>query len=160
MGVHGELHSQPARPGDAVILMLKFYLFHNQSYTHVPMNIFSPDNSEDQRDWDEYVRHVESDGCRRYFLKGGWEALDPIDVATEPAVQAKFKECGRMDGGPERAWQCESQHFELGGSNAPTCHHASLEAIGTCFAVCRARTALVRGVSKDPAMTQRCTHIL
>ncbi len=59
----------------------------------------------DQRDWDQYLKHVEYAqlvGAQAVlarlsplFLKGGWEALDPMDVAMGPeAVQTKFKELG------------------------------------------------------------------
>jgi transposase InsO family protein len=82
---------------------------------------------DDQRDWDEYLRHVEYAqlvGAQRVlgrlsplFLKGGWEALDPIDVAMEPvAVQTKSKELGEWMEDLQRARQMamESQQFELG----------------------------------------------
>jgi hypothetical protein len=50
-------------------------------------------------------------------LKGGWEALDPIDVAMEPAaVQTKSKELGEWIEDLQRARQLamESQELELG----------------------------------------------
>jgi transposase InsO family protein len=57
----------------------------------------------DQRDWDQYLKHVEYAqlvGAQAVlgrlspmFLKGGWEALDPTDVAMGPeAVQTKSKD--------------------------------------------------------------------
>jgi transposase InsO family protein len=82
---------------------------------------------EDQRDWDEYLRHVEYAqlvGAQRVlgrlsplFLKGGWEALDPVDAAMEPvAVQTKSKELGEWMEDLQRARQLamESQQLELG----------------------------------------------
>ena len=59
----------------------------------------------DQRDWDQYLKHVEYAqlvGAQAVlarlsplFLKGGWEALDPMDLAMGPeAVQTKSKELG------------------------------------------------------------------
>ncbi len=82
---------------------------------------------DDQRDWDQYLRHVEYAqlvGAQRVlgrfsplFLKGGWEALDPSDVAMEPsAVQTKSKELGEWMEDLQRARQVamESQELELG----------------------------------------------
>ncbi len=59
----------------------------------------------DQRDWDQYLKHVEYAqlvGAQAVlgrlsplFLKGGWEALDPTDVAMSPeAVVTWSKELG------------------------------------------------------------------
>jgi transposase InsO family protein len=82
---------------------------------------------DDQRDWDRYLRHVEYAqlvGAQRVlgrfsplFLRGGWEALDPMDVAMEPAaVQTKSKELGEWMEDLQRARQLamEAQELELG----------------------------------------------
>jgi hypothetical protein len=82
---------------------------------------------DDQRDWDQYLRHVEYAqlvGAQRVlgrfsplFLKGGWEALDPTDVAMEPAaVQTKSKELGEWMEDLQRARQLAmvAQELELG----------------------------------------------
>ncbi len=56
-------------------------------------------------------------GVCRLFLKGGWEALDPIDVAMDlVAVQTKSKELGEWIEDLQRARQLamESQELELG----------------------------------------------
>jgi transposase InsO family protein len=81
---------------------------------------------DDQRDWDEYLRHVEYAqlvGAQRVlgrlsplFLKGGWEALDPMDAAMDPvAVQTKSKELGEWMEDLQRArqWAMQSQECEL-----------------------------------------------
>jgi transposase InsO family protein len=82
---------------------------------------------DDQRDWDQYLRHVEYAqlvGAQRVlgrlsplFLKGGWEALDPIDVAMESAaVKTESKELGEWMEDLQRARQLamEAQQLELG----------------------------------------------
>jgi hypothetical protein len=81
---------------------------------------------EDQRDWDEYLRHVEYAqlvGAQRVlgrvsplFLKGGWEALDPSDAALDPvAMQTRSKELGEWMADLQRARQLamESQELEI-----------------------------------------------
>ncbi len=81
---------------------------------------------EDQRDWDEYLRHIEYAqlvGAQRVlgrvsplFLKGGWEALDPSDAAMDPvAMQTRSKELGEWMEDLQRARQLamESQELEI-----------------------------------------------
>ncbi len=81
---------------------------------------------DDQRDWDEYLRHVEYAqlvGAQRVlgrvsplFLKGGWEALDPSDAAMDPvAMQTRSKRLGEWMADLQRARQLamESQELEI-----------------------------------------------
>ncbi len=81
---------------------------------------------EDQRDWDEYLRHIEYAqlvGAQRVlgrmsplFLKGGWEALDPSDAAMDPmAMQTRSKELGEWMEDLQRARQLamEAQELEI-----------------------------------------------
>jgi hypothetical protein len=107
--------------------------YHPQTNTHVErynktiaMQLSLMLKREDQRDWDRYLRHVEYAqlvGAQKVlgrvsplFLKGGWEALDPVDVAMEPtAVQTKSKELGEWMEDLQRARQLamQSQESEL-----------------------------------------------
>ena len=78
----------------------------------------------DQRDWDQYLKHVEYAqlvGAQRalgrfspLFLRGGWEALDPIDVAMEVhTVKTQDKEVGEWMADLQRARQIAMESQEL-----------------------------------------------
>jgi transposase InsO family protein len=108
--------------------------YHPQTNTHVErynktiaMQLSLMLKRNDQRDWDRYLRHVEYAqlvGAQKVlgrvsplFLKGGWEALDPVDVAMDAtAVQTKSKkELGEWMEDLQRARQLamQSQESEL-----------------------------------------------
>jgi histone H3/H4 len=77
----------------------------------------------DQRDWDEYLRHVEYAqlvGAQQVlgrmsplFLKGGWEALDPIDrVCGTQVVKTESKTLGKWMEDLQKARQIAMQAQE------------------------------------------------
>jgi transposase InsO family protein len=104
--------------------------YHPQTNTHVERynrtiatNLALLLRRVDQRDWDEYLKHVEYAqlvGAQAalgkvspLFLKGGWEALDPIDRAmgTE-ATKTEFKELDRWMEDLQKARQIAMQAQE------------------------------------------------
>jgi transposase InsO family protein len=104
--------------------------YHPQTNTHVERynktiaaNLSLLLRREDQRDWDEYLRHVEYAqlvGAQQVlgrmsplFLKGGWEALDPIDRAMGTEVaKTKSKEVGKWMEDLQKARQIAMQAQE------------------------------------------------
>jgi transposase InsO family protein len=105
--------------------------YHPQTNTHVERynktiatNLSLLLRRQDQRDWDEYLKHVEYAqlvGAQQVlgrmsplFLKGGWEALDPIDRAfgTE-AVKTDSKLLQKWMEDLQKARQIAMQSQEL-----------------------------------------------
>jgi transposase InsO family protein len=104
--------------------------YHPQTNTHVERynktiatNLSLLIEREDQRDWDQHLRQVEYAqlvGAQAVlgklsplFLKGGWEALDPLDrVAESTANGTDSKELGQWARGLQNARQIAMQAQE------------------------------------------------
>jgi transposase InsO family protein len=104
--------------------------YHPQTNTHVERynktiatNLSLLIEREDQRDWDQHLRQVEYAqlvGAQAVlgklsplYLKGGWEALDPLDRVAESAANgADSKELGQWVRGLQNARQIAMQAQE------------------------------------------------
>jgi transposase InsO family protein len=109
-------HSSPYRPQTNAHVER----FNKTLATHLSLML----KRQDQRDWDQYLKHVEyaqlvgaQSALGRVsplFLKGGWEALDPTDVAMGVAdVQTKDRMLGEWMADLQRARQLAMQSQEL-----------------------------------------------